>query len=459
MNSSDINAALATNNIRQFIVFRAFFNARFYYPIFAILFLDFGLTLEHFALLNAVWAASIVLLEVPSGALADTFGRRNLLVCAGGLMVVEIALLCFVPLGNLNLLLVVFVINRVLSGAAEAAASGADEALAFDSLKKAGLSASWSRVLEKQMRFQSFLRMGAMIAGAAVYDPTLMQLVARGLGLQVTLSQEVTMRFPLYLTLVFAVVTFVTTLRMREVSVAGPTDQQPQDRSILQTFRLTLKAGRWILTTPFALVVIMTGLMFDSIIRMFSTMNSQYYRVIDVPEATFGLIAALLSFLGIFHAFIARKLVDNRSALFNMALLSVLALVGLTGVSLVIPIFGLLPMIFLSAVMYMLSFFTSYYLNRITSSDQRATVLSFKGLSFNLGYGLIGILYSLLLAFLRLRTDAPAAAAAGWGIEDFVYISSLSWFPWVFVCCLAVLVIFSRWKLKGLKKEELGKGI
>ena len=84
----------------------------------------------------------------------------------------------------MNLLLVVFVINRVLSGAAEAAASGADEALAYDSLKKAGLTASWSRVLEKQMRFQSFLRMGAMIAGAAVYDPTLMQLVARGLVLQ-----------------------------------------------------------------------------------------------------------------------------------------------------------------------------------------------------------------------------------------------------------------------------------
>ncbi|MHC4487510.1 MAG: MFS transporter, partial [Planctomycetota bacterium] len=69
-------------NIRLFIAFRVFFNCRFYYPVFTILFLDYGLSLEQFALLNAAWAATIVLLEVPSGALADTQGRRNLLVFA-----------------------------------------------------------------------------------------------------------------------------------------------------------------------------------------------------------------------------------------------------------------------------------------------------------------------------------------------------------------------------------------
>ncbi|MGD8952317.1 MAG: MFS transporter, partial [Desulfobacterales bacterium] len=119
-------------------MFRVFFNARFYYPVFTILFLDFGLTLEQFALLNVAWAATIVLLEVPSGALADTLGRRNLLVFTGILMVMEMALLCFVPRGNTNILFGVFLMNRILSGAAEAAASGADEALAYDSLQKEG---------------------------------------------------------------------------------------------------------------------------------------------------------------------------------------------------------------------------------------------------------------------------------------------------------------------------------
>ena len=131
VNTSPVISPFSIRNVRLFIAFRVFFNARFYYPIFTILFLDFGLTLDQFALLNAAWAAAIVLLEVPSGALADTIGRRKLLIVTGVLMVIEIALLCFVPLGNAGLLFAVFIVNRILSGAAEAAASGADEAIAY----------------------------------------------------------------------------------------------------------------------------------------------------------------------------------------------------------------------------------------------------------------------------------------------------------------------------------------
>ena len=42
-------------NVNLFVRFRIFFNSRFYYPVFTIMFLDFGLTLEDFAVLNAIW--------------------------------------------------------------------------------------------------------------------------------------------------------------------------------------------------------------------------------------------------------------------------------------------------------------------------------------------------------------------------------------------------------------------
>ena len=91
-------------NVRLFIAFRIFFNARFYYPVFTILFLDFGLTIEQFALFNTVWAITIVCAEVPSGALADILGRRTLLVATSLLMIVEMSLIAFVPLGNSRLI-------------------------------------------------------------------------------------------------------------------------------------------------------------------------------------------------------------------------------------------------------------------------------------------------------------------------------------------------------------------
>ena len=74
-------------NISRFICFRMFFNARFYYPVFALFFLEHGLSWEEFGILNGIWAISIILLEVPSGALADTIGRKRLIVIAALCMV------------------------------------------------------------------------------------------------------------------------------------------------------------------------------------------------------------------------------------------------------------------------------------------------------------------------------------------------------------------------------------
>lgn len=147
---------IAARNVRAFIIFRMFFSARFYYPVFALIFLDFGLTLEQFSILNAIWALTIVLCEVPSGALADTIGRRNLLITTGICMVLEMGVLLVAPIGGGTWLFVFFLLNRLISGFAEAAASGSDEALTYDSLKAAGQESRWARVLERAHRDTSF---------------------------------------------------------------------------------------------------------------------------------------------------------------------------------------------------------------------------------------------------------------------------------------------------------------
>jgi MFS family permease len=446
-----VKSPFSIRNVRLFIAFRVFFNARFYYPVFAILFLDFGLTLEQFALLNAAWAASIVLLEVPSGALADTIGRRKLLVVAGILMVIEMALLCFVPLGNASLLFAVFIVNRILSGVAEAAASGADEAIAYDSLKKEGDAGDWPRVLEKQMRTQSMAYIGAMSLGAAVYDPSLMQRLMNLLGLDVNLTQDITLRFPLYLTFIMAIMTLLVTLSIEEDESPPASECQPADNctpTIWQAFKLTLQAGGWILKTPFALVIILSGLMFDNCLRMVGTLNSQYYRLIDLPEASFGLIGSAMAVLGLIIPWLAYKMVNRHTPAYNLSVMTAVSILGLIGMTFFFPIIGLLPMALLVVVMYLGRFFQSHYLNRITASHQRATVLSFKGLSFNLAYGIIGVLYALLLATLRHRVADSHPDLSGIVLENTVFMESMNWFPWYFLVTLAVLLVIARRQLK-----------
>ena len=456
MQEAKVSSPFEVNNVRRFIAFRVFFNARFYYPVFAVLFLDMGLTLSHFALLNAAWAASIVVLEVPSGAFADIIGRRKLLVTAGVLMVVEMAILCFIPLGNVDLLFAVFLVNRILSGAAEAAASGADEAIAFDALAEAGDPDDWDRVLERMMRLQSIARIVAVLMGAMVYDPVLLQKGADLVGLNVTFTQEMTLRFPLYLTFLMALGTLYTVLKLDEPPVQDSDTQKNKSKweTIVRAFRMTFKAGRWILKTPFALMIIVSGLLFDHVIRMLLTMNSQYYRLIDLPEASFGLIGSARSLLGLFIPAIALVMARRLSPRINLCALALVTFMGLYTMTFFWPIWGLIPAFILSAVMYFVAFFTSRYLNRITESSQRATVLSFKGLSFNLAYGLIGIMYSLLLAFLR-EGSKNASITGVTDLTDRVFVESVGWFPWYFLAAFATVLIIGTVVMRGRKEHKI----
>jgi MFS family permease len=443
-------------NVRLFILFRVLFNSRFYYPVFSILFLDFGLSLSQFALLNVIWAVTIVVCEVPSGALADTLGRRNLLVFAGFLMVIEIALWAFVPRNNQDLLFWVFVLNRILSGMAEAAASGADEALAYDSLKHQGNDSEWGLVLERLTQFQSAGFVIAMTLGGVLYDPALLQRLSEMAGMPVRIASETTLRLPIYCTLATALMTLLTTLKMQDVDVdAGRASAE--SRSARDAFQRVLQAGRWVCHTPFVLAVMLFGLLCDSVIRMLLTMASQYYRLIEIPEALFGVIGSLLAMSGFVMPMLARRLCERQTPLFNLLTTAAVILLGLLGICFVWPWAGLLPALLLFSALSPVGFFLSYYLNKAASSEQRATVLSFRGLFLNLGYGGIGLLYAFLLAFLRKRAELEQPGIAEALLKNQVFIDSLPWFAGYFILLLGTLLLCSWWMLR--KKGYLDSGV
>jgi len=442
-------------NVRLFIWFRVLFGARFYYPIFTILFLDLGISLDQFALLNVAWAASIILLEVPSGALADIVGRRNLVVAAAGLMIFEMVVLILAPVGSSPLLFSLLLINRIASGAAEAAASGADEALAYDSLAEGGDVTDWPRVLERQMHATSIAFVVSSTVGATVYDPVLMNRVFHMLGGTAELSQALTLRFPIVLCLLAAIGAFCVALRMRDVRSPGAQGfricREDISCALRNATRMTLRTGLWIFQTPAALVIILTGVTFDSMIRLFLTMSSQYYRVIQLPEASFGIIGSALSLLGLIIPGWAKRLTQTRSPRFNVLLMASLSWLGIWGLTFGTPYLGLLPVIPIFAAFFLLMFFMSHYLNSITDASRRATVLSFRGLVFNLGYAGIGILYSLLVALRRpeVRAENPDAEISV--IEDLVFVDAMQYWPGYFLATLLLTAAFAAWKLRGLK--------
>ena len=452
---------VAARNTRAFLWFRVLFNSRFYYPIYTILFLDFGLSLEQFALLNMVWAASIVVFEVPSGALADRIGRRRLVVASSWLMTVEMLLLCLMPVNGGALTFSLFLANRVISGLAEACCSGADESLVYDALPEQGRQEAWTRVLARLMRWQSVTFMLVALTGAVLYDadPAGGEWDLRPAWLT-GLSKEEHMRLPLWLNFVMALATVAVSRRF--VDTHAPAGGERRLGEVLAgSFRQMAGAAVFILRSPAALVLILTGMLYDAFMRLFYTVGSNYYRLLGIPEAANGMILAGSSLIGIGTALVVERLVGTLRPSQNMGMVAGLILAGLAGIALRVTAWhgwaGILFVVPFWLGMRSLHYFLSQYLHRVTGSAHRATVLSFKGLTMNLAYGIVMWLYGTQTAWLRHRDAASLEGLSKEAVDMKLLALAMPWWPWIFGALALLLVVWVRlrWRrgLTGLLAE------
>ncbi len=111
-----------------------------YYPLYALLFLDTGLSGAQISALFAVWSITSFVTEVPAGMLADRWSRRGVVVLAGVLQAVGFAIWTAAPEAW------AFAAGFVVWGVSGALVSGASEALVYDSLAAVDAEDSYVRV-------------------------------------------------------------------------------------------------------------------------------------------------------------------------------------------------------------------------------------------------------------------------------------------------------------------------
>jgi MFS family permease len=111
-----------------------------YYPLYALLFLDTGLSDAQISVLFAIWSVTALVTEVPAGALADRWSRRGVVVLASVLQAVAFVVWTAVPATW------VFALGFVIWGVGGALVSGASEALVHDGLAAVGADESFGRV-------------------------------------------------------------------------------------------------------------------------------------------------------------------------------------------------------------------------------------------------------------------------------------------------------------------------
>ena len=134
-----------------------------YYPLYALLFLDTGLSDAQISVLFAIWSVTALVTEVPAGALADRWSRRGAVVLASLLQaaafVVWTAAPDFWP----------FALGFVIWGVGGALVSGASEALIHDELAAVGAEGSFGRVYGWMTSAELLVQVPTAFAASALF--------------------------------------------------------------------------------------------------------------------------------------------------------------------------------------------------------------------------------------------------------------------------------------------------
>jgi DHA3 family tetracycline resistance protein-like MFS transporter len=377
-------------------------------PVYVLYFRHYQINLFQIALLAAVFEASILLLEMPTGLVADMYGRRISVVLSAVFSLIAGFVFIFFPF------LAGFIIAEILAGFGETLRSGALEAWLVDSLKHEG----------KEERVKSAFAAGTKFKSAG----NLLGLILGGYLASLNLKL-VWVPF----TALFLMLSLFLIMKMKEKYRSERKTSEKARPRLSETVKQSinvLKSQRLILAL--LILFLFSGFAFETI--------SQFWQVhfdenLSIATRYFGWIAAVAFLLTIL-------LIDKITALsgrFKRETSSLIILESLFLVSLLAfalagsPVLAVILFILLhSFVNFKEPIFLDLYNKRIPSA-QRATLLSFQSLVGSTGevlaglcIGIVAIKFGLritfglgtlllfvgIVAFLLLATSRPLRSGA-----------------------------------------------
>jgi len=383
-------------NLPKLYAFAFLVQFQLWFPIWVTyLMLERGLSLAQVAALEAPFWLIAVLAEVPTGAVADRWGRSQSLAVGAALYAVAIA--CFGLASTMALLMLSYLGWAV----ALTFISGADSALLFDTLKVLGRDGEYEKYAGRMMAAMAVGILGATFIGAPLAAATTLNtpiLISAGiLGLAALVG--LSMREPPRLDEGRAQLSYLAGVR----AAARVVWDTPTVRTVIPFAAATGAAtmASEYLTQPFLLSHgVEVGLGFSAL---------------QVPIRLAGIAGALGAFWVVARA-------GNVRALVTVPLVGVVAYAGLA-------LWGSLWAISLLAVVAIVRAaaqpIVSGYINRRIPSAQRATVLSLHRLAF----GLLLVPIVPLVGLTADRVDIPS----GFGVAALVLaaLGSVSGFVWV----------------------------
>jgi MFS family permease len=333
------------SNIWKSYLYRFLMNFQLWWPIWVIYLLkERGLSLTQITLLDTPYFLLIVLAEVPTGAVADRFGRRYSLMLGSALFAV--AVFIFGVAENYIILLV----SYTAWGLGQTFQSGADAAILYDSLKRLGREDDFQKINSRLWALTSLAVLIAILIGAPIAAAT-------------------SYAFPILLSAGIGLLAVPVAFSMHEPQFERSAEHQRYLQTVATGVRDAWRqpALRYIiLFSGVLMAATFSPLVFVQPFLDEHGVSTGNLGVWQAPVRAIGIVSALMA-----YQFVSRM--GQRAAFFAMPLALSIGMLALAGIDSLWLYAGFLP---IGMIAGMQNPVLASYINRRIPSERRATMLS-----------------------------------------------------------------------------------
>lgn len=364
------------SNLTKLYFLRGLAFAWFPIPTIVVFYESHGLDLEQIVLLKTILSLSVLVLEVPSGYIADLWGRKACLVTGSGVWIGSWLIYCS------GSSFYEFAIAEVLAGVAGSLISGANTALGFDTLLKLGREKYYQIWEGKLVAIAGISEAICGIIGAAIASFNLV--------------------FPFYLQTVCLVIYFCLALTLVEPecnqSLAHNQKLAHLKTIIIDIFRCP----------PLRWLILLSGT-FSSATFLIVWLSQDYLNQLNIPIQAFGWAWAIFHLgmsLASVNAHHLERILNFKSAI--LILIFILAL-SYFGLGIIKQFYGI---VFIMGIYLVRGFSAPLILNTINqqiSSSTRATILSINSLVFRISFVIVAPIIGMIASHYDLFTGLMTA--------------------------------------------------
>ena len=340
-------------------------------PVVVLFYQDNGMSMHEIFVLKSIYSVAIVAMELPSGWMADVWGRKKTLVLGSILGSAGILMYSF------SYGFWAFAVAEIILGVGHSFISGADSALLYDSLKADGKT---EKYVKHEGRITSAGNFAEAIAGIAA-------------GFLAAIS----LRTPFYFQFFVASIAIPASITLIEPKL-NAAHQFQSVKKMMQNIRDVF------LTDTNLRISILLSAVTGTATLTFAWLVQPFFKAIGLPVELFGVLWTALNLtVGVSSAFAFRvEGFFSRRQEILFIIFSLTAGYLLSGIAVVRE--GLVFLFLFYAVRGLATPILKNHINRYTQSDVRATMLSVRNFVIRISFAVIGPLLGWMTDNVSLNT-------------------------------------------------------